>query len=388
MAKSKRKTTTAGRLSATVQRDAFVGALRGTMALGCDSGRDYVRLSVEDGFLVLRAWSRTHDTWGEWRLVVTRQEGGRWRPTYVALNNNLYATISNDMPGDALWLVRSEGALRLTAGERSLVIITHDDVGQPEAPEITQRDATFALDAEIMHNALSRGGFMHGKDWQYYLGGALLRFESTEFDVCSTDGALLVFAAMPPAGLPEGPRIDMLVESAAVAALVEAIDKPGLVTVTASADWIEFCWPSCRVVTRRQRGAFPEFKKIAGQTGPLRVEFDSRELLSALAFVSAGTRVAVQFDVEPGHCALSSESEVYGDRKALLGVAYKGPTIRAMYDSNLLVRLIESMHPCRVAWTTRGNEHQEGAPDGVRSATQFRPVGRDDHTCVLMPMRL
>lgn len=378
--------------SATIRRGALLSVLQDARALGCETAQPtfaYVRFDAEPGALVATAAS-CNDTWLRDHLPAVVDP--EWQPAYIRPTRDLCKLLRHDMLGDNVTLTHGTGELTLTCATRALTIDCPQGYANPEMPDVPDvpNDNTFTVGSATLADLIRRAGWSCQKsnaDSNYFITGAWLRVRDGSLALCSTDGVVLAYAT---AHVQPGLDARALIHADALAAVRsiaerEAVDfDQSVFKLALSDEWIAIATHGGqRIVSRRCVGAFPKFTSIISPIGPLRVAFDSAPMMSALAFIAPAQSVVL--DVAPGTLTLSSVS-AHGAKSETLPVEYDGPAFTAAYDLSRLASVIANMSPGRVVWATRGNESRLGYSGAVASLTHFYPDGRDDHTCVLMPV--
>ncbi len=135
------------------------------------------------------------------------------------------------------------------------------------------------------------------------------------------------------------------------------------------------------VVTRLIEGEFPDYESVIPKENDKTVRLSRERFISCLKRVStmaSDKGEGVVFEFRSGFMALSSSSQDFGDAKEEIEVDYSGEDLVAGFNARYLLDALAVMGAEEVLFELKDNT----------TAGILKPVGQEEHLCLVMPMKL
>jgi DNA polymerase-3 subunit beta len=135
------------------------------------------------------------------------------------------------------------------------------------------------------------------------------------------------------------------------------------------------------VLTRLIEGEFPDYESVIPKENDKTVKLSRERFISCLKRISimaSEKGEGVVFEVRKGSMAVSSSSQDFGDAKEEIEVEYSGEDLSAGFNARYLLDALAAMVTEEVVFELKDNT----------TAGILRPVGEEEHLCLIMPMKL
>ncbi len=135
------------------------------------------------------------------------------------------------------------------------------------------------------------------------------------------------------------------------------------------------------ILTRLIEGEFPDYESVIPRENDKKIKVSREQFVGCLKRISimASERgEGVIFEIRRGLMAVSSSSQDFGDAKEELDVEYSGEDLVVGFNSRYLLDAMAVVDTDEVLF-----ELKDSATAGI-----LRPVGQEEHLCLVMPMKL
>jgi DNA polymerase-3 subunit beta len=135
------------------------------------------------------------------------------------------------------------------------------------------------------------------------------------------------------------------------------------------------------VLTRLIEGEFPDYESVIPKDNDKTISLLRDQFTACLKRVSTMASEkgeGLVFQIQKGSMAVSSSSQDFGDAKEDIEVDYGGEDLSVGFNGRYLLDALGIMETDQVLFELKDN-----ATAGI-----LRPVGREGHLCLVMPMKL
>lgn len=319
--------------------------------------------------------------------VTIAQKGGQEGKTTLPARKLL--DIVRTLPEQAMIdLVEDKGKVTLRAGKSRYTLAT---LPAEEFPLVgaAQAMGELHLPQKELKELIERTQFaMAQQDVRYYLNGLLLEIADGKLNAVATDGHRL---AMCSAALPGVNSISdkaaaeprqVIVPRKAVqelARLLEDVDQP--VSVTLSANHIQFATDGVSLTTKQIDGRFPDYRRVLPKGGDKVVIAEReglRQSLVRISVISSEKFRSVALHLKPGQLNLHTHNPEQEEADEEVAVEYTGAELQIGFNVTYLQDAVSA---------TKGQRVQITFSD-ANSSCLVQAEGDERSRYVVMPMRL
>jgi len=134
-------------------------------------------------------------------------------------------------------------------------------------------------------------------------------------------------------------------------------------------------------LARLIEGSYPDYEKVIPLSNDKIITIDREFFLRALRRVSVISRErsnAIRMDVDDGALTVSSSNPDLGEARDEIEIDYKGEPLTVGCNARYFIDSLSAMTSEKIIF----------ALQDALSPTLLKEEGRDDYTCVIMPMRI
>lgn len=300
----------------------------------------------------------------------------------VLLPGRLVVDVARSLPaGDVTLELRSEQRdVELTAGDARFHLRTLPAEDFPRLPEVDGNAAK--LPAAPLAETIDRVARAASRDEvRPILTGVLVQAEGAALTMVATDSYRL---SVKHASLedPLAEPLEANVPARALRELARVISGGGIehVEVALSRNQVVFRLDGIALSSRLIEGQFPSWRQLIPETFEHEVRLPREELLEVAKRVSqlAQRNAPLRFAFSEGQLTVAAETPDIGDASEALPAPYSGEPLEIAFNPQFLIEGIESVE---------GDEIAVQISSPLRPGL-LRPVGSDDFSYLVMPIRL
>jgi DNA polymerase III subunit beta len=364
----------------TAPRESFVTAL--THAGRAVSSRSTlpslggVLFNATSDSLVLRATDM------EMGVSLTLSDVTVEREGTVLLPGRLLADVARSLPaGDVTVVQRTEQRdVELTAGDARFHFRTLPAEDFPRLPDVEGDSAT--LPAGPLAETIDRVARAASRDEvRPILTGVLVQAEGDSLTMVATDSYRLAVKHTK-LDTPLTQALDANVPARALRELARLIATAGAETVdiSLSRNQVVFNLEGVALSSRLIDGQFPSWRQLIPETFDHEVRLPREELLEVSRRVAqlAQRNAPLRFGFDEGQLTVAAETPDIGDAAEAMPAPYSGEALEIAFNPQFLIEGIE---------TVEGDEIAVQLSSPLRPGL-LRPVGSDDYSYLVMPIRL
>ena len=306
---------------------------------------------------------------------VIQEDGG------ITVSAKKLADIVKELPDNkTIHLVTTANdRVEITCGDGVYKIIGLPDEEFPELPSIDGDSLT--IDGEILRDMLHKTEFAAAtEDVRYFLNGLYFNFLPDRMEVVATDMRWLALGRYEPIMSSENVK-GFIVPLKAVKEIARTFAESDKVQVSVFENQILFADENATLTTRLVEGDYPPYQKIIPESSEGRVEVSKEQILHAtrrVALLSNPKNYAIALEINTEQVQISAKTPELGEAYEPIPVESSTGRIRIGIDARLLIG-------------TLGHIEAESVAIEFRSEVEpivFKPVGAENHVCLVMPMRL
>ncbi len=269
--------------------------------------------------------------------------------------------------------------VEIACGEGIYKIIGLPDEEFPQLPIV--EGASLTIEGDTLRGMLHKTEFAAAtEDVRYFLNGLYFNFLADRLEVVATDMRWLALARCEPLVTSEEVN-GFIVPLKAVKEIARTFADSEEVQVSIRENQILFADANATLTTRLVEGDYPPYQKILPDASEGRVEVSQEELLHAtrrVALLSNPKNHAIALEIGSDQVQISAKTPELGEAYEPVSVLEGSGRIRIGIDARLLIGTLGHIETERVAIEFRS----EVEP------VVLKPVGLDEHVCLVMPMRL
>ena len=364
----------------TAPRDTFVTALqhagRAVSARSTLPSLGGILFTAADGNLTLRATDM------EMGIALRVGSAQIERDGTVLLPGRLLVDIARSLPpGDVSLEQRAEQRdVELTAGDARFHLKTLPAEDFPRLPEVEGEAAT--LPAAPLAETIERVARAASRDEvRPILTGVLVQAEGDQLTMVATDSYRLSVKHTK-LETPLTQTLDANVPARALRELARLVagDAPENVEIDVSRNQAIFRIDGVALSSRLIEGQFPSWKQLIPESFEHEVRLPREDLLEVARRISqlAQRNAPLRFAFSEGELKVAAETPDIGDAAESLPAPFNGEPLEIAFNPQYLIEGIESVH---------GDEIAVNISSPLRPGL-LRPVGTDDFSYLVMPIRL
>lgn len=300
----------------------------------------------------------------------------------VTVNARKLFEIVKELPGDSIHLSSSkDDKVALKAGKAKFNIMGLPSKDFPIFPSIDETKLE-GVDNEALKEMIDKTSFAVSTDeTRYNINGFLLEKDDARIRMVSTDGHRLALieksdirgvqskesVLLPRKGVMEMRR------------LIEEKDGEFFLGVTQKSAVMKK--DNTVISIRLLEGEFPDYKKVVPKDNDKEIIAERDALLSTLkrvSILSMDKIKGVKMSFSRGRLVVSSSSPEIGEATEEMDVEYSGDDIEMAFNARYFIDMLETLDEESVRIALK-----DSLSPGI-----VRPVGSQDYTYIIMPMRL
>ena len=269
--------------------------------------------------------------------------------------------------------------VEIACGDGVYKIIGLPDEEFPQLPSVDGDSLT--LDGDTLRDLLHKTEFAAAtEDVRYFLNGLYFNFLPGKTEVVATDMRWLALARCEPLTSSESVK-GFIVPLKAVKEIARTFAESAGVQISIFENQILFADENATLTTRLVEGDYPPYQKIIPESTEGRVVVSKEQMLHAarrVALLSNPKNYAIALEINTEQVQISAKTPELGEAYEPIPVETGNGRIRIGIDARLLIG-------------TLGHIETESIAIEFRSEVEpivFKPIGEENHTCLVMPMRL
>jgi DNA polymerase-3 subunit beta len=215
---------------------------------------------------------------------------------------------------------------------------------------------------------------------KYALNGICFQIEGKTLVLVATDGFMLAYRHTDIGESIEG-IVDLIVPTRASSELVKIIEEDEKVRVSFGEKYVLWQMKQGSLASRIVEGKFPNYRSAIPEKFNYKMVIDREKFYKKIDLVSniADERTnQIILNVSPGMMEIKAESPEMGEGSDEMEIEYDGGSFTIAYNANLLKEVIKSFIEDKLDYEL---------VDPIRHG-KFYPTGKDDHFCIIMPMKV
>ena len=283
-------------------------------------------------------------------------------------------------PEEIKFTTTTNDRVEITCGEGVYKIIGLPDEEFPDLPSI--RGYFFTMDGEVLRSTIDKTEFSAStEETRYFLNGLYLHLTPDISEVVATDGRRLAVASSEALTPPPEESIGVIVPLKAVREIVRTFDESAEVKICLLENQILFADDEATLTSRLVEGDYPKYEQIIPKDHDNRTIVDVEKLLSAtrrVALLANPKTFSIRIDIEENQIRVSAKTPELGEAYETVDVKSGDGSLEVAFDARYLMDALRHIQTEDVAIEFKDS----------LSATVLKPVGEDNHLCLIMPMRL
>ncbi len=364
----------------SLSRDSFLSALqvagRAVSTRTTLPSLSGIKLTVTPGSLILSATDTELGLILEAKDVSVETEGT------LLLPGRLLADVVRSLPdGQVTLALRAEQRdVELTAGSARFHLRTLPAEDFPRLPELG--DDAARLPATPLAETIDRVARAASRDEvRPILTGVLVQAEDNRLTMVATDSyRLSVKHTELEASLPEAIEANVPARALRELARIVAQEGPEEVAISLARNQAVFQAGPVVLFSRLIDGQFPSWRQLIPESFEHEVRLPRAELVDVARRVSqlAQRNAPLRFAFAEGELTVAAETPEVGDASEALPAPYSGEPLEIAFNPQFLIEGLESVE---------GDELAMKLSSPLRPGL-LQPVGRDDFSYLVMPIRL
>ena len=269
--------------------------------------------------------------------------------------------------------------VEITCGDGVYKIIGLPDEEFPQLPAVDGDSLT--IDGETLRNILHKTEFAAAtEDVRYFLNGLYFNFLPDRMEVVATDMRWLSLAHCEPLTSSENVK-GFIVPLKAVKEIARTFVESNEVQISIFENQILFADENATLTTRLVEGDYPPYQKIIPESTEGRAVVSKERMLHAtrrVALLSNPKNYAIALEIDTEQVQISAKTPELGEAYEPIPVESSTKRIRIGIDARLLIGTLSHIEAESIAIEFKS----EVEP------IIFKPIGTENHTCLVMPMRL
>lgn len=269
--------------------------------------------------------------------------------------------------------------VEITCGDGVYKIIGLPDEEFPQLPSVDGDSLT--INGETLRSMLHKTEFAAAtEDVRYFLNGLYFTFLPDRMEVVATDMRWLALAHCEPIASSEHVK-GFIVPLKAVKEIARTFVASDEIKVSVFENQILFADENATLTTRLVEGDYPPYQKIIPESTEGRAVVSKEQMLHAarrVALLSNPKNYAIALEINTEQVEISAKTPELGEAYEPVPVEVGTGHIRMGIDARLLIG-------------TLGHIETESIAIEFQSEVEpiiFKPIGEENHICLVMPMRL
>lgn len=300
----------------------------------------------------------------------------------VTVNARKLFEIVKELPGDSIDVSSGkDDKVTVKAGKAKFGIMGLPSKDFPVFPAVDETKLE-SIENENIKEMIDKTAFAVSTDeTRYNINGFLLEKEESKLRMVSTDGhrlALIEKKDSKAVSQKEG----VLLPRKGVLEFRKVLDeKEGQFLLGITQKSAVMKKDNTLISVRLLEGEFPDYKKVIPKDNDKEVVAVKDDLIASLkrvSILSSDKIKGVRFTFSAGKLTLSSSSPDIGEATEEVDITYSGPEVEIAFNARYFVDMLETLDEEKVTI---------GLKDSL-SPGIIRPMGSEDYTYIIMPMRL
>jgi DNA polymerase-3 subunit beta len=260
----------------------------------------------------------------------------------------------------------------------------------PMLPKIKD-GKTLSIDAELFSDMVEQTVFsVSMSEDKYVLSGVLMEFgksqvsgDTSNIRMVSTDGyRLSKRAGKTSTGAAFESSVIVPAKALSEVSRVIQSDPSGEVDINLGSDHISFKFKSTLIVSRLIQGQFPDYRQVIPKGSEIKINMNNKTFLSAIeraAVIAGSSANIIKLEVKSGKLHVVASAPDVGNVNEIIEAEIKGGERAVVaFNVRLIIDALKVIKEDKVALEL----------SGPLSPGLLRPVGGDDYTYIIMPIRV
>ena len=270
--------------------------------------------------------------------------------------------------------------VEITCGAGVYKIIGLSDDEFPETESI--RGGFFTVAAEVLRSMIDKTEFAAStEETRYFLNGLYLYLTPEKSEIVATDGRRLAVATSDPLiPNPEEP-VGVIVPIKAVREIMRTFESSAEVKISLLENQIVLSDDESTLASRLVDGEYPKYEQIIPKNHENRITVNVENLLSAtrrVALLANPKTFSIRFDIQAEQIGVSAKAPDLGEAYETVAINSGSGSLEVAFDARFLTDALSHIATEEVLIEFKD----------ALSAAVLKPVGEDNHLCLIMPMRL
>jgi DNA polymerase-3 subunit beta len=260
----------------------------------------------------------------------------------------------------------------------------------PTLPKIKE-GKNFIIDSKLFSEMIDQTVFsVSMSEEKYVLSGVLMEFgksqisgDSSNLRMVSTDGyRLSKRGSKITASIPIESSLIVPAKALIEVSRIIQADPGGEVDITLGADHIAFGFKDTFIVSRLIQGQFPDYKQVIPKGSEIKVTMNCKLFLSAIeraAVIASSSANIIRLEVKSGKMFVIANAPDVGNINEIVEAEIKGGEKgQVAFNVRLLMDALKVIQEEKIALEL----------SGPLSPGLLRPIGSEDYTYIIMPIRV
>ena len=313
--------------------------------------------------------------------IKIKVEGAIQEDGAITVSAKKLADIVKELPEDKPihFATTVNDRVEITCGNGVYKIIGLSDEEFPQLPSVNGDSLT--IDGHILRDLLHKTEFAAAtEDVRYFLNGLYFNFLPDKTEVVATDMRWLALTRCEPLTSSENVN-GFIVPLKAVKEVARTFAESDTVQISIFENQILFADENATLTTRLVEGDYPPYQKIIPESAEGRVAVSKEQMLHAtrrVALLSNPKNYAIALEINTEQVQISAKTPELGEAYEPIPVESGTGRIRIGIDARLLIGTLGHIETESIA-IEFGSEVEP---------IVFKPIGVENHICLVMPMRL
>jgi len=302
----------------------------------------------------------------------------------VTVNARKIFEIVKELPDNSIDVSRGkEDKVTVKAGKAKFSIMGLASKEFPVFPSIDESKLE-EVESENLKEMIDKTSFAVSTDeTRYNINGFLLEKEDSKIRMVATDGHRLAFIEKKDLkGLPASGKEGVLLPRKGVMEMRKLLDeKEGAFFLGITEKSAIMKKDETVISVRLLEGEFPDYKKVIPKDNDREISADRSNLLHSLkrvSILSSDKIKGVKFSFANSALTVSSSSPDIGEATEEVDIEYGGEEIEIAFNARYFIDMLEAISEEKVRIALKDS----------LSPGFIRPMGNDEYTYIIMPMRL
>jgi DNA polymerase-3 subunit beta len=290
--------------------------------------------------------------------------------------------IVRELPEAEIHITETDNkCVKLVCGTASFVLVGLPAEDFPALPRYEEKDFS-PLNKQLLAEMIRKTLFaIPSVETRYSMTGALLELEGKKISMVGTDGHRLAYIALEQENEVEQKQ-SLILPKKMLSELKKLIDEAeGSIAASFQEKHAIFTSEGVVLMGRLIEGNFPSYQQVIPEKAGKYMLVERDLLVHALrrvSILSDDKSRSVRFKLDNDILGLSSQNSEFGDAQEVVTAKYKGEPLTIGFNASYVLDALAVMNEEQVRL-----EFNETLGPCV-----FRPEGRDDCLCVIMPMKV